>query len=72
MAGSLTLFILLGAIFGLLAGASAYVISYEEYKKHFLGGKEPFKIAFRMAIVAFFFFFGLSVVVGYILVKKVF
>jgi hypothetical protein len=48
--------LILGSIFGILAGASAYLITYQEYIHHFPDKIRPRKMALRMAIVAFFFF----------------
>jgi len=52
---------LAGALFSLLAAACAFVITYEEYKKHFLEKRRARLMAWRIGIVTFIFFmlFGL-------------
>jgi hypothetical protein len=47
----------LGATFGLLAGACAYVISYGEYKRNWSFRGSAAKMALRSALVTFLFFF---------------
>ncbi|MCZ2459493.1 MAG: hypothetical protein LC128_07680 [Chitinophagales bacterium] len=48
---------------GLIAGAMAYFIHYNEYQHH-LTGNRPFRESFKSAIVSFIFFFAISVAVG--------
>jgi len=47
----------LGAVFGVLAGACAFFISYHEYKNNWNFRGSPAKMALRSALVAFTFFF---------------
>jgi hypothetical protein len=47
----------LGAIFGLIAGAAAFVISYGEYKRNWAFTGNAVHMALRSALVAFLFFF---------------
>ncbi|OGC78145.1 MAG: hypothetical protein A2Z27_01455 [candidate division Zixibacteria bacterium RBG_16_50_21] len=65
------LFVLIGAIFGFLAALGAFLITFEEYKKHFLAGSRPFHEAFRTALLTFFIFVALAFIAGYILSKKI-
>src|SRR5437773_1070464 len=46
----------LGAVFGLLAGACAFFISYHEYKSNWNFRGSPSNMALRSAAVAFAFF----------------
>ena len=50
-----------GAVFGLLAAACAFVISYSEYKRNWSFRGSATKMALRSAAVAFVFFFAASV-----------
>jgi hypothetical protein len=56
----------LGAVFGLLAAACAFVISYGEYKRNWSFRGNAAMMALRSAFVAFLFFFlaalGLAVI----------
>jgi hypothetical protein len=56
----------LGVVFGLLAAACAFVISYAEYKRNWSFRGSATRMALRSAVVTFFFFFlaalGLGVV----------
>ena len=47
----------LGVVFGLLAAACAYVISYAEYKRNWSFRGSAWKMALRSAAVTFVFFF---------------
>jgi len=49
--------VVLGLVFGVLAGACAYVISYAEYKRNWAFHGSAAKMALRSALVAFVFFF---------------
>lgn len=62
-----TLVILVGIIFGLLASAMAYLITYEEYRKHLLDRKRCIRESLAVAGVTFVIFFGLSAVAGFLL-----
>ena len=47
----------LGAVFGVLAAACAFVISYGEYKRNWSFRGSAWKMALRSALVTFAFFF---------------
>ena len=47
----------LGVVFGLLAAACAFVISYAEYKRNWSFRGSAWKMAMRSALVTFVFFF---------------
>ena len=57
---------LLGAVFGSLAAACAFFISYHEYKNNWNFRGSPAKMALRSAGVAFTFFFAAAIALGYI------
>lgn len=54
----------LGAVFGLLAAAGAFVISYGEYKRNWSFRGSAVKMALRSAIVTFVFFFVAAMLLG--------
>jgi RsiW-degrading membrane proteinase PrsW (M82 family) len=47
----------LGVVFGVLAAACAFVISYGEYKRNWSFRGSAWKMALRSALVTFAFFF---------------
>jgi hypothetical protein len=61
---NLQLSAVLGAVFGALAGACAFFISYHEYKSNWNFRGSPSKMALRSAAVAFAFFFTAAIVLG--------
>jgi hypothetical protein len=64
----LPLFLILGALFGALAAASAYVISYAEYRQRMLRpDQNPRRMALETAAVTFAFFFAAAVVLSFVL-----
>ena len=63
--------VVIGIVFGLLAAASAFVITWYEYEKHKFTGKRIFKEAFQSAIFTFGIFLFLSFLVGILLARFV-
>ena len=64
----LPLMLLIGVVFGALAAAGAYVISYSEYRQRFLRpGQSAQKMALQVAAMTFGFFVVSSVVLGLLL-----
>ena len=62
------LFLALGTMFGVLAAAAAYVISYQEYRQRMLRpDQNAAKMAIEMAVMTLLFFVVASVVLGYAL-----
>ena len=58
----------MGVVFGGLAAAGAYIISYSEYRQRFLRpGQSAKKMAFQVAAMTFAFFLVSSVVLGLLL-----
>jgi hypothetical protein len=62
---ALSLFAGLGALFGALGSAAAYLIFYREYRRHFVDAGKARAMALRGAAAAFLFFAGLSLLAGY-------
>ncbi|MCL4509064.1 MAG: hypothetical protein M1296_06025 [Chloroflexi bacterium] len=60
-------FITLGLVFGLFAGLMSYLISYEEYRKHFSDGRLAIRRSLQTAFVAAGVFFLLALAGGYML-----
>ena len=56
-----------GVVFGLLAAACAFVISYAEYKRNWSFRGSATNMALRSAAVTFAFFFLAAILVGAIL-----
>jgi len=50
------LLLLAGELFCLLGGICAFLITYEEYKKHLLQKKQVFLLSLRMGLLTFLFF----------------
>jgi hypothetical protein len=61
---NLELSAVLGVVFGGLAAACAYLISYHEYKSNWSFRGSAAKMALRSAMVAFVFFFAAALVLG--------
>lgn len=61
------LFVLLGAIFGFLAGLIAFLITLDEWRKHRFSGWRLWREPLHRGALAFVFFFLLSIALGYIL-----
>jgi hypothetical protein len=64
---NLELSAVLGLVFGLLAAACAFVISYGEYKRNWSFHGSASKMALRSASVTFAFFFVAAMAIGLIL-----
>ena len=64
----LPVFLAIGGLFGALAAASAYVISYAEYRRRMLRvDQNPRRMAFQTAAVTFAFFIVAAVVLSFVL-----
>jgi len=59
--------LIVGLIFTPFAVASAFIITYEEYKRHYPDKKRPLKQAKDAAIFTFIFFVLLSAFIGIVL-----
>ena len=68
MTPNLPLFLMIGIVFGALAAAAAYAISYHEYRQRMLRlDQNPRKMAMGTAVVTFVFFAAASVILSLIL-----
>jgi len=67
----LVISIVIGIVFGLVAAASAFVITWHEYEKHKFTGKRLFKEAFQTAIFTLCIFLLLSLLIGFLLARFV-
>lgn len=68
MTGMLPVFLLIGAAFGALGAAGAYVISYSEYRRRRLRpGESARRMALDTAAVTFVVFFLAAVVLSFLL-----
>ena len=66
----LGLLFIIGSVFAVLAGVSAFLIAREEYQKHHMTGKRLFRLSFQMALAAFLFFMMLTLAGGYFISKS--
>ena len=58
--------VMVGLAFGLLAAASAFVVAFREYRRHFPGWRRPVRMALQTAVVAFLFFFVASMLLPWL------
>jgi hypothetical protein len=58
-----------GSIPGFFASLIAFIIAYDEYSKHYVDRKMPFRLAFEAALFAFFVVLFLAIITGLILTK---
>jgi threonine/homoserine/homoserine lactone efflux protein len=64
----LTLFLVLGTVFGALGAAGAYVISYSEYRRRRLNpGQSARRMALETAAVTFVVFFVAAIGLSFLL-----
>jgi K+-sensing histidine kinase KdpD len=61
--------LMIGSIAGLFAGLIAFMITYDEYLRHFTERRTPLKMALEAAAFAFFVFLTLSIVAGFVLTR---
>jgi hypothetical protein len=57
----------MGAVFGGLAALMAYLVASQEYSHHFPDSRRVKRSALESAIIAFAFFFGLSIILALVL-----
>jgi hypothetical protein len=63
---NLELSAVLGAVFGGLAAACAFFISYHEYKNNWNFRGSASRMALRSALVAFVFFFAAAIALAFV------
>ncbi len=61
------LFLIIGLVFAPLAGAIAFLITFQEYRKHRFSGKPLYQAALRAGLLTFAFFLLLALALGYAL-----
>jgi hypothetical protein len=66
---SILLYIGYGSIPGFFASLIAFIVTYDEYTKHYVEKKMPFRLALEAAIFAFFVVLVLAIITGFILTK---
>jgi hypothetical protein len=67
---SILLYIGYGSIPGFFASLIAFIVTYDEYTKHYVEKKMPFRLALEAAIFAFFVVLVLAIITGFILTKS--
>mgnify|MGYP005852270165 CR=1 FL=1 len=60
---SINPFIIIGLGFSVLAALAAFLITYEEWSRHYVSKSEPLKYAIEAAIVAFSVFAFLTILI---------
>jgi hypothetical protein len=63
----LKLLFVIGLVFAVLAGAIAFLITYQEYRRHSYEGWKLWRPSLNAAVFAFAFFLLLSLVLGVVL-----
>jgi len=63
------LFLIIGLIFSPIAAIMAFIITYEEYRRHYTEKQKPFRIAINSAIVTFIVFMGMTILGGILLAR---
>jgi len=58
---------ILGGFFGFVGSIMAFIIAYDEYRRHFRDKSKPFWMAFEIAVLAFLVLVAISVIVGFVL-----
>jgi len=63
----MTNYIFLGVIFSVFASMTAFLISYNEYVRHFINKKQSLKLALKVAVFAFIVFLVLGILAAVVL-----
>jgi len=66
---SILLYIGYGSIPGFFACLIAFIVTYDEYTKHYVDKRMPFRLALEAALFAFFVVLVLAIITGFILTK---
>ena len=61
--------LLIGSGIGLVAGLMAFLITYEEYVRHYPEKNTPLRLALEAAVFTFFVILALSVATGFVLTR---
>jgi hypothetical protein len=62
----LPVLIVVGTVFGLLGGGTAFTITYTEYQRHQFTGRRLVGEALRAGVAAFLVLFALAIASGFI------
>ena len=57
--------LVLGFSFSFIAGLAAFLISYEEYSRHYQDKRKAFLLSVTTAIFAFMVFLVLAIIIGF-------
>ena len=57
--------LVLGFSFSFIAGLAAFLISYEEYSRHYKDKRKAFQLSLKTAIFAFMVFLILAIIIGF-------
>ena len=66
---NILLYIGFSSIPGFFASLIAFIITYDEYTKHYVDKKMPIRLGLEAAIFAFFVVLILAIITGFILIK---
>jgi hypothetical protein len=69
LSGMNSAFLFLGIGSGFFVGLLAFVITYDEYSRHYTDRRRPLRLALEAAAFAFFVFLALSVAIGFVLTR---
>ena len=58
-------FFIIGVIFSPIAGISAFIVSFEEYKHHYTNTKDTIKIPLLTAFIAFLVFLSIFSILSF-------
>ncbi len=62
--------LVLGFSFSFIAGLAAFLISYEEYSRHYQDKRKAFLLSVTTAVFAFMVFLVLAIIVGFFIDKS--
>ena len=57
--------LVLGFSFSSIASLAAFLISYEEYSRHYKDKRKALRLSLKTAIFAFIVFFTLAIIIGF-------
>ncbi len=66
---SILLYLGYGSIPGFFASLIAFIVTYDEYTKHYVDKRMPLRLALEAAIFAFIVVLLLAIITGFILTK---
>ena len=62
--------LVLGFSFSFIASLAAFLISYEEYSRHYPDKRKAFLLSVRTAVFAFMVFLVLAIIIGFFIDKS--